>query len=321
MSVDVLAPKPMMPMIIEGLRASSTLHCLWEKDDPDAYLRANAAKFQAIATGGHIKVDGAYMSQFPNLKIVANFGVGYDTVDAKWAGQHGIIVTNTPDVLTEEVADTALGLLIMTMRELSQSERYLRAGKWVSEGAYPLTHNTLRGKKLGILALGRIGKAIATRCEAFGLTIVYHTRTEQKDVPYTYYPTLKGMAQDVDILMSVAPGGAATHHIINAEILEALGPTGVLINIGRGSVVDEQALIRALRDKKIFSAGLDVFDDEPNVPAELIAMDNIGLLPHVGSASHHTRNLMGQRVVDNIKAFIAGKSPVSPVAETPFKGW
>jgi lactate dehydrogenase-like 2-hydroxyacid dehydrogenase len=140
-------------------------------------------------------------------------------------------------------------------------------------------------------------------------------------VPYTYYPTLKAMAQDVDILMSVAPGGAATHHIINAEILEALGPMGVLINIGRGSVVDEQALIRALRDKKIFSAGLDVFDDEPNVPAELIAMDNIVLLPHVGSASHHTRNLMGQRVVDNIKAFIAGKSPVSPVAETPFKGW
>jgi len=291
------------------------------KSDPDAFIRENASKIGAIATGGHIKVDGAYMSQFPNLKIVSNFGVGYDTVDAAWAGQHGIIVSNTPDVLTEEVADTALGLLIMTMRELSQSERYLRDGLWVSKGPYPLTHNTLRGKTVGILALGRIGKAIATRCEAFGLKIVYHGRNQQKDVTYPYYPTLVGMAKDVDILLSVAPGGAATFHTINAEVLAALGPKGVLINIGRGSVVDEKALIKALQDKVIFSAGLDVFEDEPHVPSELIAMDHVVLLPHVGSASHHTRNLMGQLVVDNILAFQAGKAPVTPVAETPFKSW
>ena len=223
--------------------------------------------------------------------------------------------------MTEEVADTALGLLIMTMRELPQSERYLRAGSWAAKGPYPLTHNTLRGKTVGILALGRIGKAIAARCEAFGLKIVYHGRSQQKDVAYPYYPTLVGMAKDVDILLSVAPGGASTFHTINAEVLAALGPNGVLINIGRGSVVDEKALIKALQDKVIFSAGLDVFEDEPNVPSELIAMDHVVLLPHVGSASHHTRNLMGQLVVDNILAFQAGKAPVTPVAETPFKSW
>jgi lactate dehydrogenase-like 2-hydroxyacid dehydrogenase len=318
---EILMPKPMMPLIMDGLKATGRLHCLWEKADPDTFIRENASKIGAIATGGHIKVDGAYMSQFPNLKIVSNFGVGYDTVDAAWAGQHGIIVSNTPDVLTEEVADTALGLLVMTMRELSQSERYLRDGLWASKGPYPLTHNTLRGKTVGILALGRIGKAIATRCEAFGLKIVYHGRSQQKDVTYPYYPTLVGMAKDVDILLSVAPGGASTFHAINAEVLAALGPTGVLINIGRGSVVDEKALIKALQDKVIFSAGLDVFEDEPHVPSELIAMDHVVLLPHVGSASHHTRNLMGQLVVDNILAFQAGKAPVTPVAETPFKSW
>ena len=318
---EILMPKPMMPLIMDGLKATGNLHCLWEKSYPEAFIRENASKIGAIATGGHIKVDGAYMSQFPNLKIVSNFGVGYDTVDAAWAGQHGIIVSNTPDVLTEEVADTALGLLIMTMRELSESERYLRAGLWASKGPYPLTRNTLRGKTVGILALGRIGKAIAARCEAFGLKIVYHGRNQQKDVTYPYYPTLVGMAKEVDILLSVAPGGAATFHTINAEVLKALGPKGVLINIGRGSVVDEKALIKALQDKAILSAGLDVFEDEPHVPAELIAMDNVVLLPHVGSASNHTRNLMGQLVIDNILAFQSGKAPVTPVAETPFKSW
>ena len=320
-ATEILAPKPMMPLIMEGLKATGHLHCLWEMADPEAFIKENAAKIGAIATGGHIKVDGAYMSQFPNLKIVANFGVGYDTVDAQWAGQHGITVTNTPDVLTEEVADTALGLLIMTMRELPQSERYLRAGHWETKGPYPLTHNTLRGKTIGILALGRIGKAIATRCEAFGLTVVYHGRSEQKDVAYRYYPTLVGMAKDVDILMSVAPGGNSTFHTINAEVLTALGSQGVLINIGRGSVVDEKALIQALQNKVIFSAGLDVFENEPHVPTELIAMENVVLLPHVGSASHHTRNLMGQLVVDNILAYCSGIAPLTPVAETPFKGW
>ena len=171
------------------------------------------------------------------------------------------------------------------------------------------------------MALGRIGKAIATRCEAFGLTIAYHSRRKQDDVSYPYYDSLIAMARDVDILMSVAPGGASTKHIINADVLQALGPQGVLINIGRGSVVDETALARALRENIIFAAGLDVFENEPHVPAELIACENAVLLPHVGSASIHTRNLMGQLVVDNVRAFLAGKHPLTPVAETPFKSW
>lgn len=318
---DILAPKPMMPIILEGLRKAGKLHCLWEQADPDTFIREHAKDIGAIATGGHHATDGDFMAQFPNLKIVANFGVGYDTVDAKWAGAHNVIVTNTPDVLTEEVADTTLGLLLMTLRELPQSERWLRAGHWVSKGAYPLTRNTLRGKTVGILALGRIGKAIAKRLEAFDVKIVYHGRSAQKDVSYRYYPTLVDMARDVDILISVAPGGKETFHTINADVLKALGPMGVLINIGRGSVVDEKALIDALKNKIIFSAGLDVFEDEPNVPAELIAMDHIVLLPHVGSASVHTRDLMGQLVVDNITAWAKGEAPLTPVAETPFKAW
>ena len=320
-ATGILAPTRMMPMIIDGLRATGKLHCLWEQSDPEAFLAAHASEIGAIAAGAHIALDGAYMSRFPNLKLVANFGVGYDTVDAKWAGQNGIIVTNTPDVLTEEVADTALGLLLMTMRELPQSERWLRAGHWVNKGPYPLTANTMRGKTIGILALGRIGKAIATRCEAFGLSIVYHGRSKQDDVPYRYYSSLTEMAKDVDILMSVAPGGASTKHIINAEVLQALGPQGVLINIGRGSVVDEAALAKALHNKVIFAAGLDVFENEPHVPADLIACDNAVLLPHVGSASIHTRNLMGQLVVDNVCAYLSDKHPLTPVAETPFKSW
>ena len=316
--IEVLVTGKMMPLVMEQLENRFTLHKLNEIGDRDAFLAEFGPRIRAVATGGHAKTDAALMSKLPKLEIVANFGVGYDTVDAAWAGQHRIVVTNTPDVLTEEVADTCLGLLLMTVRELSASERYLRAGKWEKQGPYPLTHNTLRGKTVGILALGRIGKAIATRCEAFGLTVAYHGRNEQKGVSYKYYPTLVGMAEACDILISVAPGGADTFHIIDAEVLRALGPQGVLINIGRGTVVDEGALINALQNKVIAAAGLDVFEKEPHVPAELMALENAVLLPHVGSASHHTRNLMGQLVVDNITSFLSGKGPLTPVAETPW---
>jgi lactate dehydrogenase-like 2-hydroxyacid dehydrogenase len=228
------------------------------------------------------------------------------------------VVTNTPDVLTDEVADLAIGLLLATVRELPQSDRYVRAGKWL-EKPYPLTA-TLRGRTVGILGLGRIGKAIATRLEAFGIAVAYHGRSRQADVTYRYYPTLVEMAREVDVLMCVAPGGGETKHLVNAEVLAALGPNGILVNVGRGSVVDEQALIEALRSKTILSAGLDVFEDEPNVPPELITMEHIVLLPHVGSASVHTRNQMGQLVVDNLIAWFSGKGPLTPVAETPWTG-
>jgi lactate dehydrogenase-like 2-hydroxyacid dehydrogenase len=255
------------------------------------------------------------MEKMPKLEIVSNMGVGYDSVDARWAGEHGVVVTNTPGVLDEEVADTTIGLLIAAVRQLPQSERYLRAGKWL-EKAFPLSP-TLRGRTIGIVGMGRIGKAIAKRVEAMGLKLVYHSR-RHADVPYKHYPDLLSMARDADVLIVIVPGGPETKHMINREVLEALGPDGVLINVARGSVVDEPALIAALRDKKILSAGLDVFADEPRVPKELVEMDHVVLLPHVGSASVATRRAMGQLVVDNLKSWAEGKPPLTPVPETPW---
>ncbi len=284
---------------------------------PDNGDMTRLAGVRGVAmAGNHKRFDAALMDQLPHLEIIANFGVGYDSIDANAAAARKIIVTNTPDVLTEEVADLALGLLLCTVRELPQADRHLRAGKWLS-GGYPLT-TSLRTRKVGIVGLGRIGKAVARRLAAFDLPIAYHGRTRQDDVSYRYYPSLVKMAEDVDTLVSVAPGGSSTHHIINAEVLKALGPDGILINVGRGSVVDEQALVEALQNKVIRSAGLDVFDDEPHVPAGLIAMDHVVLLPHVGSGTHHTREGMGQLQVDNLVSWFAGKGPVSPVAETPW---
>jgi lactate dehydrogenase-like 2-hydroxyacid dehydrogenase len=316
MSRHILMPAPMAPLIAEELAKAGTLHKLWEAADPKAELARVAPLIEAMAVGGgHQPIDAAFLGQFPKLKIVASFGVGYDHVDAAWAGRNGIIVTNTPDVLNEEVADTALGLLLCTVRRLPQAERYLRAGQWL-KGNFPLT-DSLRGKTMGILGLGRIGKAIARRCEAFGLKIAYHGRSKQSDVAYPYFASLNEMAQAVDILMVITPGGAGTAKLVDAEILKALGPQGVLINVARGSVVDEAALIEALRNGTISAAGLDVFADEPRVPQALIDMDNVVLLPHVGSASVATRRAMAQLVADNVTSWLAGKGPLTPVAETP----
>jgi len=248
---------------------------------------------------------------------VSSFGVGYDHIDAKWAGAHGIIVTNTPEVLNEEVADTAIGLLLCTVREFPQSERFLRAGKW-PQGQYPLTKATLRDRTVGMVGMGRIGKAIARRLDAFGVPVVYHSRKPQSGVTYKYYPKLLDMAGDVDTLMVIVPGGASTQNMINVEVLKALGPRGIVINMARGSVVDEPALIEALKNRTIYSAGLDVFAKEPHVPKELIEMDHIVLFPHLGSSTEVTRAAMDQLVVDNILAWSAGKPPLTPVPETPW---
>jgi lactate dehydrogenase-like 2-hydroxyacid dehydrogenase len=204
------------------------------------------------------------------------------------------------------------------VREFPKADQYLRAGKWVSQGHYPLTKATLRDRKVGIVGMGRIGKAIGKRLDAFGVPVVYHSRNPQAGVDYKYYPKLVDMARDVDTLMVIVPGGPATKNMINKEILEALGPRGILINMARGSVVDEPALIEALKNKTIYSAGLDVFVKEPEVPKELIAMDHIVLFPHLGSASEATRAAMDQLVVDNLLAWASGKPPLTPVAETPW---
>src|SRR6185503_7755596 len=314
--VVMFGPKP---IIEEALtKAGFPVHKAWAAPDQDAFIASIAPKVRAIAAvAGHGPVDSALMARFPKLEIVSSFGVGYDHIDAKWAGQHGIIVTNTPDVLNEEVADTALGLTLATVRHLPQAEKYLRAGNWPKHGDYQLTPS-LRDRTVGIVGMGRIGKAIARRFDAMKVPVVYHSR-RPTDVPYKHYPNIVDMARDVNLIVVITPGGAATKNLVNADVLKALGPEGFLINVARGSVVDETALIKALKDKTILSAGLDVFANEPQVPQELMEMENVVLLPHVGSASHATRRAMDELVANNIISWFAGKGPLTPVPETPVK--
>ncbi|MFC4943845.1 2-hydroxyacid dehydrogenase [Pseudonocardia sp. GCM10023141] len=308
----VLMPAPMLESVVDSCAERFELLRLWEADDRDAVLSARGAEVRGVATGGQVGLDADLMDRLPNLEIIANFGVGYDSVDVAAATERGVVVTNTPGVLDDEVADTAFGLLLMTVRELGRAERYLRAGRWAAEGAYPLTPASMAGRSLGILGLGRIGEVIAQRAELFGMTVSYHNR-HRKDVPYRYHASLLEMAGEVDTLLVVVPGGEATRNIVDAEVLKALGPDGILINIGRGTVVDETALIEALGTGIIRSAGLDVFADEPRVPQALIDLDNAVLLPHVGSASVPTRRAMGQLVVDNLAAWFEKGSALTPV--------
>jgi lactate dehydrogenase-like 2-hydroxyacid dehydrogenase len=316
---DLLLVGPSKPLLAKGLDGAFTVHRLIEAQDREALLNRVAGQVRAMAvTYTNQRIDAAFMQRFPRLELVSSFGVGYDHVDAGWAGGHGIIVTNTPDVLNEEVADTALGLLLCTVREFPQADRFVRAGKW-EERPYPLSPATLRDRTMGIVGMGRIGQAIARRLEAFRVPIVYHSRRPQAGVPYKHFPVLVDMAREVDVLIVIVPGGAETRNMINAEVLEALGPTGIVINMARGSVVDEPALIAALRDHKIFAAGLDVFANEPKVPEQLIDMENVVLFPHLGSASLYTRTAMDKLVLDNLLSWAAGNGPLTPVPETPPK--
>jgi lactate dehydrogenase-like 2-hydroxyacid dehydrogenase len=315
---EVLMIGPARPVIAKGLRPFKLIG-LPQGKDSEKFFAQTAPRLRALACSiSHKRIGSELMTQLPRLEIISSFGVGYDHVDAAWAAAHGIIVTNTPDVLTEEVADTALGLLLCTVRELPQSERYLRAGKWRRHGDYPLTRGSLRTSTVGLVGMGRIGQTIARRLEAMKVPVVYHARRPAPGIPYRHYPDLIEMARDVDVLLVIVPGGAATRHLINGKVLAALGRDGILINMARGSVVDEQALIKALQAKKIMAAGLDVYAKEPDVPNELIAMANVVLFPHVGSASVATRARMDQLVVDNLLAWQAGKPPLTPVAETPW---
>jgi lactate dehydrogenase-like 2-hydroxyacid dehydrogenase len=314
---DILMTKPMLPSITEALDAHFTLHRLWEAPDPVAYLREVGPRIRGLATGAsHGRTEVASLDRLPNLEIIATYGVGYDNVEVSEAARRGIMVTNTPEVLNDEVADLTIGLLIATLRQIPQADRYVRAGRWPAAN-FPLSA-TLRGRRIGIVGLGRIGKAIGRRLEGFGVEIAYHGRSRQADVAYSYHPTLTGLAAASDVLIVITPGGAGTRHLIDATILKALGPEGVLINVARGSVVDEQALIEALRNGTILAAGLDVFEDEPRVPQDLIDLDNVVLLPHIASASVHTRKAMGQLLADNLIAWFDGKGPLSPVPETPW---
>jgi len=317
--IDLLVYGPNKPIIDKGFSDQFVLHPVETRADLERVNPAVAAKVRGLAvTYSTARCDSAVMAMFPKLEIAASFGVGYDHVDAKYASEHNIVVTNTPDVLTEEVADIAMGLLIATLREFIKADRYLRSGLWTTQ-QYPLSVGSLRDRKVGIVGMGRIGQAIARRLEASLVPVVYHTRNPVAGLKYKHYPDLIEMAKAVDTLVVIVPGSPSTAKMINAEVFKALGPRGVIVNVARGSVVDEEAMIAALKSGAILAAGLDVFANEPAVPDELKAMQNVVLLPHIGSASVVTRNAMDQLVVDNLKSWFAGKGPLTPIAETPVK--
>lgn len=276
-----------------------------------------ASRIRGVAVSGSITA--ADIDQLPAVEVISSFGVGYDGIDVAHAATKNIVVTNTPDVLNDEVADTTIALLLNTVRELPRAENWLRDGNWKPGASYPLSRFSLKGRHVGMFGLGRIGQEIASRLEPFKVKISYHTRTRNPDVAYDYYPSLKELASSVDTLIAIVPKTPATHKVVNAEVLSALGSDGIFVNVGRGWSVDEGALGNALKTGVIGAAGLDVFYDEPNVPADLLALPNAVVLPHVASASVPTRNAMADLVADNLISWFQSGKPLTPVPETPFK--
>lgn len=312
MKPEVLLTSRMLASVAPNMDEHFTVHRLIDAEDKEAFVAKVAAGVRAIATDGGVGASAALMEKLPKLEIVACCGVGVDAVDLAYAAKRGIAVTNTPDVLNDDVANLGVILLLAASRRLVFNDRWVREGKWL-RGSPPLARS-VRGKTVGILGLGRIGKSIAEKLQPFGCRIVYHGRKRQAEVEYEYFPDLVAMARASDYLVVICPGGEATRNLVNAEVLEALGPEGTLINIARGSVVDEPALIAALKSGKLGCAALDVFADEPRVPQELIGMEHVILQPHMGSATLETRRAMGELTVNNLIAHFAGKPLLTPVA-------
>lgn len=296
--------------LMQLLHDNFTCHNLLLDGLSDEQLKEIAPTVRGIAANGEAKVTREFIARFPALEIVSVFGVGYDGVDVPAARERGIHVTHTPDVLNDDVADLAIALMLSAARNVVRADRFARTGEW-KNGPFPFT-TKVSGAKLGIVGLGRIGEAIAKRAAAFDMDISYHNRSK-KDVPYTYVGDIKSLAAAVDFLVMITPGGAGTRALVNDEVLEALGPKGFLINVARGSVVDEAALIRALKEGKIAGAGLDVFENEPNVPAELAALDNVVLTPHMASGTQVTRTAMADLAFGNLQAHFAGRPVITPV--------
>jgi lactate dehydrogenase-like 2-hydroxyacid dehydrogenase len=299
----------MVPSCNQALKEHFTVHTLVGAKDPAALLAEVGPRIRGIAGG---KVSAAMMETLPALEIVANSGVGYDSIDVVAAKARNIRVTNTPNVLNDAVAEVTLGLMIALARRIPQADRFIRDGGWL-KGQYP-NLGELTGKTLGILGLGRIGKEIAVRAQAMKMRVVYHGRHRQPREPYVYYADLLQMAHDVEWLVVIAPGGKDTDNIISRAVLEALGPKGMLVSMARGSMVDEEALVEMLGSGALGGAALDVFADEPHVPEALFAMENVVLSPHQGSKTVETRDAMGALVVANLRAHFAGDPLLTPVA-------
>lgn len=309
MKPEILQMTPLMARITDALEAAYRVHRYWDAADKPALLARIAPDVRAIATNG--KAPREVIAALPRLELISSFGVGYDGVDVAACREHGVRLTNTPDVLNDAVAELTLGLMIALCRRIPQADFHVREGLWL-EGAYPLT-GELTGRRVGILGLGRIGKEIARRCQAFRMRVAYHGRTEQPFEPYEYYADLEAMARDVDWLVVIAPASPETKGIVSRRVLEALGPEGCLVNVARGSLVDEPALVEMLQSGALGGAALDVFADEPRVPEVLFGLDNVVLSPHQGSATVKTRNAMADLVVANLAAHFAGNPLLTPV--------
>ena len=299
-----------VPHLEQALAQRYDVKLLPEEANPHAWLQAHGHEFVGLVTSAKFGVPNKVLEQLPALKVISSFGVGFETFDLDYARLRGLQIGYTPDVLNECVADTAFGLLIDVARQFSAADRFVRTGRWTRE-TYPMTTKVSR-KRLGIVGLGRIGRVIARRASGFDMEIRYHNRTPLTDVPFVYEPQLLDLARWCDFLMVISAGGPATRHLISAEVMQALGPQGYLINVSRGSVVDEAALVQALEQGVIAGAALDVYADEPNVPPALMPLDNVVLLPHMASATHETRKAMADCVLTNLEGFFrTGQVPVA----------
>lgn len=312
MKPELIVVHPQLLSTMTDLADELTMHPLWEAEDQDKLISEVAPNIRGMATTGGKGATAEFMDRFPNLEMIGSFGVGYDSIDIAHAKSRGIVVTNTPGVLVEGVAEMGMTLMLATTRRVAEGDRYVRAGRWPVEGDLSLGRS-LAGKNLGIVGLGDIGSRLAELAVAFKMQISYYGPNNKPAYPYTYQPDLVKLAEDSDYLMISCKGGEETRNLVTAEVIEAVGPEGMLINISRGTVVDEDALLSALQSGKLGFAGLDVFDKEPQVPAGFMELDNVLLAPHVGSATTETRKAMGNLVTENIRAYFRGEPVPTPV--------
>jgi lactate dehydrogenase-like 2-hydroxyacid dehydrogenase len=310
--LHVLAAAKLSPLYTAQLSAAYQFHDPLHETDPAAFAKV-APLVRAVAGSGDSRVSAELMAQLPALELISIMGVGYDGVDVAAAKARGVMVTHTPNVLNDDVADLAISLMLCAARQLPAADRFVRSGQWL-KGPMPLARK-MSGARLGLVGMGRIGQAIAQRAQAFGMQIAYHTRSPKAGVPYAYHADLLSLARDSDFLVLITPGGAGTRHLVNAQVLQALGPKGFLVNVARGSVVDEAALIEALEGGVIGGAALDVFEDEPRVPQRLIDLPQVVLVPHIGSATGQTRQAMADLAFGNLREHFAGRPVLTPVPE------